>query len=122
MRGNTKYIACHGNEDVNCLMVEVSYELGGESGFSGRQSRRGYYLSVTPVLREKYDGHYLVSQQVFGPLNGKKLLLKEVSRKSDKALSEATLLAEQKKDEFIAFVCAKASLVLDEAAEKLALA
>lgn len=111
MAENTKYIPCYGKGDINCLKVEVGYELGGANIFSGANSQRGYYLYVRALRREKHSYGYSESYDLFGSA-GKKMLLKAVKRKSAKALADAIKLAEQSEKELIDAVCREAGLTL----------
>lgn len=85
-------------EDANALVIEVYYDKGGINYFTYKVERRGYYLSVCPVL--KSDG--LISYTSF---SGTKLLLKEVARKSAKAEAEAEEIAKGKVADLVASVC-----------------
>ena len=84
--------------DANALVIEVYYDKGGMNYFTYKVERRGYYLSVRPVLQSKG----LVSYTSF---SGTKVLLKEVSRKSAKAEAEAEEIAKGKIADLVASVC-----------------
>lgn len=68
------------------LKLQVDYELGGISYFSGSSSARGYYLYIRPVQLGKEDSYITESFTLFG--SGYKILLKQVARKSDKVYRE----------------------------------
>jgi hypothetical protein len=95
-----KYIERNGQT----LKVEVYYSLGGLNYFTGRQEKRGYYLSVTPVEIEDHGGYRTETVTLF---SGVKELLKEVTRRSKKAETEAEKLAEERMETLINYVLAK---------------
>lgn len=68
--------------------IEVYYDIGSKD--EGR--RRGYYLSVSPVEMEDKGG-YIV--ETYTGYTGVKMLLLEVTRKSNKKYEEAIEIAEQ---------------------------
>ena len=74
----------------NELELEVSYSLGGTHCFTGAISPRGYYLTATPVERNKRDAYSTIS---FAIGTGVKAILLEVNRQSDKQKSIACTLA-----------------------------
>ena len=74
----------------NELELEVSYSLGGTNCFTGAISPRGYYLTATPVERNKRDAYSTIS---FAIGTGVKAILLEVNRQSDKQKSIACTLA-----------------------------
>jgi len=71
------------------LKVNIDYELGGYSYATGRKSRRGYYVYVTPVTIKKHDTYNSESLIMF---SGFKTLLKEVKRQSKSAVIEVEQL------------------------------
>ena len=85
-------------EYANAIEIEVYYDKGGKNYFTCKDERRGYYLSVWPVLQS--DG--LVSYTLF---TGTQVLLKEVTRKSAKAEAEAEEIAKGKVAVLVASVC-----------------
>ena len=69
------------------IKVSFDYDLGGISYLSGQTNRRGYYLYVKTVTRDRRpEGYSFESCTLF---DGFKVLLKEVPRKSKKAEGEA---------------------------------
>jgi hypothetical protein len=70
--------------------VSVDYDKGGVNYFTYKTSPRGYYLYVTPVVRE--DG--FERSVLLGESAGFKVLLKEVSRMNRKSLQLAETLVE----------------------------
>lgn len=74
------YLPLKENPDYTDLQVKVFYDKGGPSCFSDRITRRGIYVSVTPVLR---NGSY-ITQKLF---TGLKQLVEEMGRASDKKLT-----------------------------------
>lgn len=69
------------NEEGHFLTLEVYYNEGGTSMFSGREQPRGFYLSVTPC--EIHDGF---RSFVIG--RGLKLFLEKAARFNQKRLAE----------------------------------
>lgn len=65
------------------LKIEIYYSLGGWNYFTGEKERRGLYLSVSPVSREKVGNGYAESYSAF---SGTKIFLKEMKRFSQKTL------------------------------------
>lgn len=78
-----KYFELKENEQKNThLEVEIYYSLGGMNYFTGREEKRGYYLSVSPIAKSNGCISYI-------GFSGIKSLIKEVGRKSVKAEKEA---------------------------------
>ena len=84
MEISKKYIAIVENNHDKCNFVKVylDYDLGGMNYFSGREKKRGYYLTVLPVEK---GGH----MEGFTAFTGVSELLIECSRKSTKAEQRA---------------------------------
>ena len=83
-----KYFDYHteGNK-TQSIKVEVEYSKGGFNGFTGGQERRGIWLYICPVTLEKMklgEKDYVSEQYI--AFSGKKICLRELSRKSDKQL------------------------------------
>ena len=89
----------------NYLDVELEYNIGGYNYFSGKETPRGYYLSVQPIER----GEQLSSVIAF---TGTNFLIKEVKRKSNKAEAEAEQIAKEKENEYINYVLNKNNIEL----------
>lgn len=109
-----KYFAVNENsKGITHIKCEVYYSLGGMNYFTYKQEGRGYYASVTPVERreENYNGHPFVTEG-FMAFSGIKQLVKEVSRKSDKAMQTAEKIAETVFPSLIEYVCNKEGLSL----------
>lgn len=96
---------------VTHLKVKVYYDLGGYSNFTYTEKKRGYYVSVTPVKRWDVDG---VQMESFTAFTGFKMLVKEVSRKSKKAETEAIAAAEKIQAKMIVCVCKEQNLEINE--------
>ena len=94
----------------NELQISVGYDLGGFNYFTYGTNKRGYYLYVTPVEVEHKNGYNTVSQTLG---KGVKQLLKEVTRKSNKAEAEAEALAKDNIDNLVAYVCDKYNLIIE---------
>lgn len=80
-----RYSLAYNTQGETHLDVDFGYDIGGET-------RRGYYLYCTPVRREDRDGATMVRFQIG---KGRKLLLKEVPRRSQKAEAEARALIDE---------------------------
>ena len=65
--------------------VDVHYDKGGMTYFSGTSVRRGYYVAVQPV--ERKDGW-----RKFSAFSGTSLLIEEAKRFSQKRLEELALI------------------------------
>lgn len=82
-------------KEIKCTHVKctVRYNLGGVSWGTGEMCKRGYYLYVTPVVRQKYgDGCVTESFQAF---TGGKLLLVECARRSSNKETLAKVMYEK---------------------------
>jgi hypothetical protein len=71
------------------LKVHLFYNKGGMNYFHGKEERRGYYLSVTPVEIEQRNGY---QTEHFLMFSGAKRLVLEVKRQSDKAYNQAVAM------------------------------
>ena len=67
--------------DATDLKLEVYYYKGGYNLFTYEPERRGIYFSITPVKRDGIWESYIA-------FSGTKICVKELNRKSDKALNE----------------------------------
>lgn len=92
-----KYIKREGQE----FKVEVLYSLGGPNHITGEEDKRGYTLTVIPVIREKRDGYVVERAKSYA---GYKKFLLEVSRQSKKAEEDAMEMAEKYESELIGFI------------------
>ena len=103
-------IPCTSGIDVECnvLEVKVYYDLGGVSWATGKQNKRGYYLSVSPLQ----VGGGFVRYQGF---SGMYYFLNEVARQSKKGEELALKLAKESKKMVIDAVCLKHGIELLEA-------
>lgn len=100
------YIGLKKNDAATHLRVEMYYNIGGMNYFTGRQERRGYYLSISPVTRNGI-------MESFTAYSGVKFLLKEVSRKSAKAEKQAEDLATELAPDYIDIVCRRNGVELE---------
>ena len=73
------------NSDENYLKVSIYYDLGGYSYIASSPTKRGYYVSVTPVVRSEHDNYF---SEIIGIFRGYKYCLREVTRKSNKVKQE----------------------------------
>lgn len=105
-----QYLAVKENKErFTHLKVETYYNKGGMNYFTYKNEPRGYYLSVVPV--ERLDRGSYITESVMA-FSGTKELVKEVTRKSDKAMREAEHIAEQKKQSYIDYILYKHNLEL----------
>lgn len=104
-------LPCNNGRDVKCnvLKVYVYYDIGGYSWATGNPKKRGYYLSVSPLLETEHT----VSYQGF---SGVTYFLNEVKRQSKKGEAEAIKKALEVKAEVIKYVCDKHGITLKDAA------
>jgi hypothetical protein len=100
MKEQKRYIERGDLKGANNLEVSVYYYKGGTSGFTGRTSPRGYYLSVRPVTLERN----MISFALF---SGCKRLLLETKRYSDKQFSRAVEMAKDYEEGLITAVVAE---------------
>jgi hypothetical protein len=89
--------------------VDVGYNKGGMNYFNSTQDRRGYYLYISKVNREKTEFNCIESTMMF--TGGLKRFLLEVKRQSPKALDKAVEMAESLIPELMAVVKEKCSEV-----------
>lgn len=59
----------------------------------GEVGRRGYWLHIQPMVLEKRDGY---SVERFFPMEGRRLLVLEAKRFSEKGMRDAVSLGEQR--------------------------
>ena len=76
-----KYVRCEGKE-VNYIRLEMYYALGGINYFTYKTERRGYYVSITPLMR---TSHY----ETYIGFTGHKMLVLECKRQSKKLAEQA---------------------------------
>jgi len=76
------------------ICTNLSYNLGGYSGFSMEKKSRGYYLSVTPMEIE----NGMVS---FSAFSGYRQIIHEVARKSYKGYEKALEVLLNEKEQLI---------------------
>ena len=67
--------------DDTDLKIKVYYNKGGFNKFTHENIRRGIYFSISPVRRDEIWESYT-------PFSGATICVKELNRKSDKALNE----------------------------------
>lgn len=92
-----EFIKAVGGEN-RFLRCELYYSLGGYNYFTYKSEPRGYYVSVTPVERERRNGYTMESVTAF---SGVKVLVCEVNRKSKKAEAEALEKYEETRNRII---------------------
>lgn len=107
-----KYVELSGNnERATHLWIRVYYHLGGCNVFTYRNEQRGYYLSVTPVMRESRNGCEMISMTAF---SGVKKCVKAVARKSAKAAAQAAENAQNYIHDLAVYVCQQNGLIVPE--------
>lgn len=74
------------------LKIEVRYNKGGVNYFQSKVEERGYYLSVSPVVRTHSEGYTVESYVGF---SGVKKLILPAKRQSDKQYALAVAAAEE---------------------------
>ena len=100
MKEHKRYIERGDLKGATHLEVSVYYAKGGVNCFSGGTIPRGYYLGVRPV--SKRGG--MVSFELFA---GRKQLLFEISRCTDKQFGRAVKMAAVFEDQLIDAVVAE---------------
>lgn len=98
------------NKENHYLKVEIYYYIGGYNYATYKHESRGYYVSVTPIERVNHEGY---STESYACFSGYKALLKEVARKSNKAVQEALKLAENVINEIVEVLCNKNGFELE---------
>lgn len=104
------YIKVSGSENANFLKIELDYSKGGYNYFSYKNEPRGYYIHVSPVIREDKGGFFLETYTAF---SGIKDCILEVTRASKKAENQAAEIFEQVKDRYITYILDKYGLTLE---------
>jgi hypothetical protein len=94
------------------LKIELYYHLGGMNYFTGSGEKRGFYLSVTPVERTKYEGGF--TGESYTAFTGTKKLILECSRYSKKSEEQSLKLMENDKQTLIDHVVSKNNLTKKE--------
>ncbi len=92
-----KYFATNRVPDATHLKIEVRYEKGGYNYFTYKEEPRGVYVSVSPVTLEDRPGGY--QMESYTAFSGTKFCVKELKRKSDKALQEVVAKLEPKAEQ-----------------------
>lgn len=84
-------------KDTGCkyLKAECYYSLGGHNVWTSRNETRGYYLSVSPVERNRGFESYIA-------FSGSKVCIVPCERKGKKKYEEAKVLFAEKIDKVIA--------------------
>ena len=78
--------------DATDLKLEVYYNKGGFNMFTHENIRRGIYFSISPVKRDEIWESYTA-------FSGDMICVKELNRKSDKALNEVVSKIEPNMEE-----------------------
>jgi hypothetical protein len=82
------------------LEVEVSYSLGGVNMWDTNRQPRGIYISLTPCERSEHSTMYTID---FGANMGKKTLVRELKKKSQKILDLIAVDLDQKVGEIVGY-------------------
>lgn len=104
------YIKVSGSKNANFLKIELDYSKGGYNYFTYKNEPRGYYIHVSPVIREDKGGFFLETYTAF---SGIKDCILEVTRASKKAENQAAEIFEQVKDRYINYILDKYGLTLE---------
>jgi hypothetical protein len=108
----TEYIKISNNskDKNNYLKVSIYYDLGGYNYFTYKEKQRGYYISVTPVIRSERNGVIIESITAF---TGYFELLEACTRKSKKAELNALEKSNAYKKMMIDYICNKNGYILE---------
>lgn len=92
----TRYIPYTWTSGRTHLRVEVYYDLGWMSYFSGQNNPRGVYINFRSISRIARDGwHWIESYAMFGDNKDRKRLLAPLNRKSDKVLTDISSILKE---------------------------
>lgn len=105
-----KYLKLKNGEN-DFLRVELYYSLGGMNYFTYKQEARGFYLSVSPVKRER-------NMESYTAFTGTKLCVHECKRFSKKAAEQAEEKAKTSEKGLIDYVLKKQGLELADEVEQ----
>lgn len=106
-----KSIPVINNEKVNTLEVKLYYSKGGINYFTGRDERRGLYLSVCPYFIKNFgDG---MGSRSYTAFTGVKDCVKETKRFNQKEL-DTFVVDEEKINFMIKHVIEKNNLEIEE--------
>ena len=83
----------------NAISVAISYNKGGTNFFTYEHEKRGWYFSITPCTVERHGSYNTVS---FAAFSGCKMLIREISRNSQKAYDEAVKFMQDHQKEYLA--------------------
>jgi hypothetical protein len=100
MKSQDKYIERNDLKGATHLEVSVYYSKGGVSYFVGGTMPRGYYIAIKPVTKNDY----MVRYELF---SGRKQLLFETARYSEKQFARAIEMANDVESDLIAAVIAE---------------
>ena len=82
-----KQIDRPGSKPLNELRINIDYQKGGVNYFSGNYSDSGVFVYLTPVHRGNgFEGFSITGKQ---HIDGYKILLKQINRKSQKQIELA---------------------------------
>lgn len=89
-----RYYKVKNKKETTWLKAEIYYALGGHNYFTYKNESRGYYISVSPVERDRGFESYTA-------FTGLKQCVLPVQRKSSKKMTEAITYFEEHINEFI---------------------
>lgn len=92
-----KYIPTKRILGATHIKIEVRYEKGGLNYFTYKEEPRGVYVSISPVTLEDRPGGY--QMESYTAFSGTKFCVKELKRKSDKAVQEVAAKLEPKAEQ-----------------------
>lgn len=106
-----RYIPIPETEYCNCMKVEIYYTLGGYNVWNYKVDPRGFYLSITPMMRELKDGYV---SETYSAYTGLRQLLLQVERRSKRTETIAVNEAAKILNPLIRQVCDKNNLPIPE--------
>jgi len=89
-------------QKVEAVRVSIYYTKGGNSAFTSKTQRRGVYVSITPITRERTEYGFADMQSLFGDVqtSGFKVLVLEMKKFSEKKLTSVAVLCEDSVEEW----------------------
>lgn len=96
----TKYFQVN-NSANKFVKFTVVYSKGGLNYFTGKEEKRGYWVSVSVVEKETINGITVESFTINSAASGFKRFLLEVKRDSQKYYDQAVTIAESMRIELV---------------------
>lgn len=95
-----KYFQISGSAN-KFVKFTVVYSKGGLNYFTGKEEKRGYWVSVSVVEKETINGITVESVTIHSAAAGFKRFLLEVKRDSQKSFNQAVAIAESMQVELV---------------------